>query len=168
MKNFVIPFFLLVVLSGCNNSVDSTSAEQEVTTTNSANSSLEFTEVADPASISPDEVFTFVCELVEQKPELVSTTCADLGEGVFDISWDTWSASGASGTGTYSVNDCEPSCADGTRLAAQVTVSLDRLVTDGERYYLVDFSYQGNEDFPAGYPKQATWDLAQFYSLINN
>lgn len=125
-------------------------------------------EVNDFSNISPEDVFTFECELVTQKPELISTACADLGEGVFSINWQNWTAQGASGIGTYSVNDCEPNCADGTRIEAKVEVSLSNLLTDGTRYFLTEFTYRGGPDFPNQYPDTATWDLTEFYLLMNS
>ena len=169
LKSLVPLLTLSLFLASCGEENRSnTTAAPTSTKTEQSNEVIELTSVDDVSGVSADNVFTFVCELVEQKPELVSTTCADLGEGVFDISWNTWSASGASGIGTYSVNDCEPNCADGTRIEARVAVSLENLVTDGERYYLTNFSYQGDSDFPDDYPNQDKWDLSEFYLMINN
>lgn len=89
-----------------------------------------------PAGVEPKDVYTFSCELVLRKPDVFTTACADFGVAVFDIKWSMWSAEGAKGTGVYSVNDCEPDCADGTRHEVPVYVWLSDASTDGRNYYL--------------------------------
>ena len=168
---WVIIFPLLFF--GCTNETDSfTKVSPESRTDDNSQKSdlntIKFVEVRDTSGITPDQVFSFFCEVIDQKPEIVSTTCADLGEGVFDIQWDTWSASGATGIGTYSVNQCEPNCAEGIRIEAQVSVALSNLVSDGSRYFLTQFTYQGGSDFPEEYPKTGTWDLSDFYLMMNS
>ena len=46
-----------------------------------------------------------------------------------DLSWERWDSSGAEGTGTFSVRDCDPTCASGGRdeHAATVRLSAPRL-----------------------------------------
>jgi hypothetical protein len=73
-----------------------------------------------------------------KKPERVTSTCADFGEEVLDIKWTTWDARGAKGTGTHSVNDCLPDCADGTRVTTPVYLWLKGTTSDGKNYYLND------------------------------
>ena len=89
-----------------------------------------------PPGVSPNKVYTFLCELPLRKSDMFTTACADFGEMIRDIKWDTWSAEGAEGTGIYSVNDCEPDCASGTRHELPVRVWLEDTTTDGEYYYL--------------------------------
>jgi hypothetical protein len=89
-----------------------------------------------PAGVEPQNVYTFTCELVSRKPDLFTTACADFGEAVFDVEWVMWSAEEARGTGTYSVNDCDPVCAEGTRHEVPVYVWLSDTSTDGKNFYL--------------------------------
>ena len=89
-----------------------------------------------PAEVTPQNVYTFACELVTRKPDLFTTACADFGEAVFDVEWTMWSAEEARGTGIYSVNDCDPVCAEGTRHEVPVYVWLIDTSTDGKNYFL--------------------------------
>lgn len=75
------------------------------------------------------------------------------------MKWTKWDASGAKGTGIYSVNQCEPDCANGTRLDAKVKVYLTDLKTDGKKYYLTKFRYEGKEPFIPGEPISDTWEV---------
>jgi len=94
-------------------------------------------EIIDPPSgVDPKRVYTFVCELPTRKATMFSTTCADFGIAVFDIKWKVWSVDGATGTGTFSVNDCEPDCASGTRHEVPVNVWMTDVTTDGKNYFL--------------------------------
>ena len=90
--------------------------------------------------ISPKKIFTDVCGYMDQKPEEVILTCADAGILVREIKWDTWTASGASGSGIHSVNQCDPDCARGKRIEVPVEVRLSRLMTDGNNFYLTSFN----------------------------
>ena len=89
-----------------------------------------------PSGVEAKDVYTFSCELVLRKPDVFTTACADFGESVHSIKWSMWSAEGAKGTGIYSVNDCEPDCADGTRHEVPVYVWLLNTSTDGKNYFL--------------------------------
>ena len=90
--------------------------------------------------INPENVFTAECGYIDQKPEAVTLTCADGGISVQDIKWDIWRASGASGTGVHTVNQCDPDCVTGKWIEAPVEVRLSRLMTDGSKFYLTSFS----------------------------
>ena len=90
--------------------------------------------------INPENVFTAECGYIDQKPEAVTLTCADGGISVQDIKWDKWRASGASGTGVHTVNQCDPDCVTGKWIEAPVEVRLSRLMTDGSKFYLTSFS----------------------------
>ena len=52
------------------------------------------------------------------------------------LAWSSWSDAGASGSGEFSVLDCQPNCATGhtRRVAATVTLS-DVRMCDGRRYF---------------------------------
>jgi hypothetical protein len=90
--------------------------------------------------INPENVFTTECGYIDQKPENVTLTCGDGGILVREIKWDTWRASGASGSGIHSVNQCDPDCASGKRVEVPVEVRLSRLMTDGSKFYLTSFN----------------------------
>jgi hypothetical protein len=89
-----------------------------------------------PPGIDPKDVYAFNCELLERKPESLTTLCADFGIAVWKIKWSMWSANGAEGSGLFMANDCEPSCAEGSFLEVPVNVYLSDLTTDGKNYFL--------------------------------
>ena len=106
---------------------------------------LELTEVVsasdeDIERINPENVFTAECGYIIQKPEEVTLTCADGGISVQDIKWDIWRASGASGSGIHTVNQCKPDCVTGKWIEVPVEVKLTRLMTDGDKFYLTSFN----------------------------
>lgn len=65
--------------------------------------------VARPSS--GPEVFN--CLHAQVRPGSFTLTCADGNSYLTHLSWSSWSASSASGTGTQKVNDCTPYCAAG-------------------------------------------------------
>lgn len=130
---------------------------------NAPQDSFKISRVTNTSGIEPQEVYTFMCEMIEIKPSTMTQFCADFGEAIYAINWSRWSADGAEGTGTYSYNDCEPSCAEGTIREAKVSVQLKGLYTDGARFYLRNFSYLGKEPFLEGRPMEGGWDTAEFY-----
>lgn len=127
-KLFIITLTCFVV-SGCANN-----SEETIDSSSSLNWIDEFIEVQEV--LDSENVYTFVCESIMKRPERVTTTCADFGEEVFDIKWNTWDARGAKGIGIHSVNDCLPDCADGTKVTTPVYLWLRGTTTDGKRYYL--------------------------------
>ncbi len=151
-------FILVVMLAGC------TSPSTQVNDGDrGTDESFNLEIVDDVSGIAPDDVYTFVCELVVQKPSESTPNCADFGEAVFDIQWDSWSAEGASGRGRYSINDCEPDCASGTRHEALADVTLTNLKTNGKSYFLTDFTFETQKPVLAGYSNVGGWDVSDFY-----
>lgn len=58
---------------------------------------------------------------VEQRPDTVVYNCEDTGI-MRDMTWTSWGADGATGTGTdYSV-ECQPNCAEGALLVNPIVV----------------------------------------------
>jgi hypothetical protein len=151
-------FILVVMLAGC-----SSPSTQVNDGDRSTNEGFNLEIVDDVSGIAPDDVYTFVCELIVQKPSESTPNCADFGEAVFDIQWDSWSAEGASGRGRYSINDCEPDCASGTRHEALADVTLTNLKTDGKSYFLTDFTFETQKPVLAGYSNVGGWDVSDFY-----
>lgn len=118
--------------------------------------------VSGSEAISPSDVYTFDCETVERKPEVLTTSCADFGIAVFNIKWKVWGATGAFGTGTYSVNQCEPSCAEGKRVETPVSIQLQDLLFDGKKYYLNRATITPLDPNQKLLTSQ-DWDLEDFY-----
>jgi hypothetical protein len=87
---------------------------------------------------------------------------------VTDIKWQTWNTKGATGTGTYSQNMCDPSCAEGKRVDVLVVVNLSELFEYKGRNVLRTLDIKavsGREllDVTAGF----TWDVAEFAVRMN-
>jgi hypothetical protein len=53
------------------------------------------------------------CLHAQVRPGSFTLTCADGNSSLIHLSWSSWTASSARGTGTQEVNDCVPYCAAG-------------------------------------------------------
>jgi len=81
--------------------------------------------------------------------------CPLSGDGTATLSamtWTTWSATAAVGSGTYKLDDCNPDCAQGTVYPVAAVVTLSRPVKacspGGTRWYWSRASFR----FPHGLP----------------
>ena len=101
--------------------------------------------------------------MIASKPDSATPNCADFGEAIFNISWDKWSVNGAVGTGTHSINDCNPDCASGSITKTKVKVSLENLYTDGTRFFLRDLTFTSVAKGVDGNYLTGGWDTADFY-----
>jgi hypothetical protein len=128
-----------------------------------------FQESASPIpSLNPDQVLTWNCEIPERKPESILITCADGGIYVEKIKWSTWSQEGATGSGIFSENLCEPSCAEGKRVTAPVNLTLSNLTEQNGKFYLrtLDITTSNGKDFPWGRTNGFQWDLMEFAEML--
>ena len=112
--------------------------------------------------------WTYNCEIPVQRPEQIMLTCADGGMIVTDIKWQSWDATGATGTGTYSQNMCEPSCAEGKRVDVPVIAYLSELFEYKGRNVLrtLDIKAVSGRELPNG-TAGFTWDVAEFAVRMN-
>ena len=113
-------------------------------------------------------VWTYDCEFPVQRPEQIMLTCADGGMILTDIKWQTWNTIEAIGSGTYSQNMCEPSCAEGKRVEVPVRLRLSELFAYKGRKVLKNLDIQavsGRElpDGIAGF----TWNVSEFALKMN-
>ena len=71
--------------------------------------------------------------LVGVRPKTLDTS----SDGALsELTWSSWTDSAAVGRGTFSVNDCQPDCADGHPKKVGATVRLSGVTTcDGRRYF---------------------------------
>jgi hypothetical protein len=108
-------------------------------------------------------VWTYDCEIPEQRPETIILTCGDGGMLVMGIKWKTWTKKGATGTGIYSENMCDPNCAEGTRVEVPVTVRLGDLFEYKGRNVLktLDIKAVGERRLPDG-GREISWDVSEF------
>ena len=122
-----------------------------------------------PISPAAKDIYTWDCEYPTQKPKSIMLTCADGGLYVDQISWKTWSKSGASGTGTFYENLCEPSCAEGEQVSAPVNITLTDLSPRKGKNYLrtLDITTQDGNDFPWGRSNGLHWDVMEFAEMMN-
>ena len=109
------------------------------------------------------DIYTYDCEILEQRPEQLTKFCADAGVYVYNIKWDRWGYNGAEGSGTYSENLCEPSCAEGTRVEEQVDLYLSGIeVIEGKRVLrYLSVNTRNGILLPNG-DSYDDWDVAEF------
>jgi hypothetical protein len=121
-----------------------------------------------PISTAAKEIFTWDCELPEYKPKAITLTCADGGIYIDEIIWTTWSKTGATGTGTFFENLCEPSCAEGEQVSAPVKITLTDLSPRKGKNYLrtLDISTQDGKDFPWAKTNGLKWDVMEFAEMM--
>ena len=109
------------------------------------------------------DIYTYDCEILEQRPEQLTKFCADAGVYVYGIKWKSWGYNGAEGTGTYSQNLCEPNCAEGTRVEEQVDLYLSGIeVIEGKRVLrYLSVNTRNGALLPNG-DSYDNWDAAEF------
>ena len=112
--------------------------------------------------------WTYDCEFPVQRPEEIMLTCADGGMIVTDIRWQTWSSKQALGTGIYSQNMCDPSCAEGSRIDVPVTIKLSEPFEYKGRNILktLDIQAVGGRELP-NEGTNMTWNIAEFAVRMN-
>jgi len=115
--------------------------------------------------LKPSQVLTWDCEYPEYKPETIMIYCADGGAYITKIHWSTWSQDGATGTGEYYRNLCDPNCADGKVVHASVKVLLSDLTPRKGKFYLrtLDMSSVSGKDFLWGESGLFEWDVMDFF-----
>ena len=119
-------------------------------------------------ALKPFEVLTWDCEFPAYKPETIMIYCGDGGAYISKISWKTWGQDGATGTGEYYKNLCDPDCADGEIVHAPVSVSLGDLTLRKGKFYLrtMDMRATTGKDFPWGEPGVFIWDVMEFGEMM--
>jgi hypothetical protein len=119
--------------------------------------------------VKATEVLTWDCEYPEYKPKAITFTCADGGLYVDKINWTSWSKNGATGTGIFYENLCEPSCAEGKQVSEAVNVELSNLTLRKGKYYLrtLDIETVSGKDFTWGRAGTYQWDVMEFIEHMN-
>lgn len=118
--------------------------------------------------ISLSQVYTWDCEYPVQKPDAITLTCADGGIYIDKIDWSSWNATGARGTGTYNVNTCDPSCADGSYLRVKVDLTLSKLEKYKQRHFLrtLVIETKDGKNLPMLNSATFEWDVMEFAEVI--
>jgi hypothetical protein len=121
-----------------------------------------------PNNLPANNIWTYNCEIPVQLPESFLLTCGDGGWYVYDIKWQSWTSKGATGTGTYSQNMCEPNCAEGKRVEVPVRLRLSELFEFKGRNVLknLDIKAVSGRELPDG-TAGFTWDVAEFAVKMN-
>ena len=134
----------------------------------SAALAVTYFEVKEPA-VKATEVLTWDCELPEYKPKAITLTCADGGLYVDQITWNTWTKEGATGSGIFHENLCNPSCAEGESVSEAVKLTLTELTPRKGKFYLrtLDIETQSGKDFNWGRANGYEWDVMEFIERMN-
>lgn len=114
------------------------------------------------------EVYTWDCEYAESKPEAITFTCGDGGQYVDGITWSSWGKDGAQGTGEYHVNTCDPNCAEGEFLSAEVKIRLSDLTEYNGLNYLRTLTMKtiNGENLPESGQSTYEWDVMEFAEMM--
>ena len=122
-----------------------------------------------PSPYPPEKVMTYNCENEDQKPTELLEFCADGNGGIAKIKWKSWNSDGASGTGVYFRNNCEPDCASGKFSYKNVAVYLDSPVVDYGKLYLTSLTYEeiGKSGAPVDGGISGGWDLSEMYRTMH-
>jgi hypothetical protein len=84
-----------------------------------------FLALAPQAAAEPEAYLIGACwdpgKPVEQEPSTIIYGC-DSSSVMVDMTWTSWNADGATGTGTDDAVECQPNCAQGRRLANPIIV----------------------------------------------
>lgn len=75
-----------------------------------------------PSSTAPPSTAT-IGDYTGVEPSIISFS-GDSGDIVTGITWETWTATSAEGSGQWGYDDCDPDCAEGTVTTYPTTISL--------------------------------------------
>lgn len=108
-----------------------------------------------------EHVYVYNCGIIDYKPTSMTPYCADAGAGVGNLEWDTWGARGATGTGLYGINLCDPNCAEGKWKFADVNVTLSKSVAAKGKTILsrIDIITKDKKNLPQANSPSLGWDL---------
>lgn len=121
------------------------------------------------SSIKATEVLTWDCESPEYKPDTITLACADGGLLLRSIDWKEWGSEGASGSGIYSENNCQPDCSRGQFSDTRVEISLKPSVRANSAAYLENLVIKPlkGQTLPRN-QLQIEMDLSEFSTAISN
>jgi hypothetical protein len=134
----------------------------------SAALAVSYFQVKEPA-VKATDVLTWDCELPEYKPKAITLTCASGGYYVDEITWNTWTKEGATGSGIFHENLCDPSCAEGESVSEAVKLTLTELTPRKGKFYLrtLDIETVTGNDFTWGRAGTYQWDVMEFIERMN-
>lgn len=86
-----------------------------------------------------------------QKPSSITITCADGGVSINKITWSTWTANSARGTGTLAWNTCLPkTCVDGIVETYRVRITMGRVASAPNEAVFTQATLRFPKGGPAG------------------
>jgi hypothetical protein len=147
-----------------------TQSEVQASPTESASEELSVAiEDPNPNKLPAGNIWTYNCEIPVQLPESFLLTCGDGGWYVYNIKWQSWGEKEAKATAVYSENVCEPSCAEGYRVEAPVTITLTTFAVPGKKIYLTDLDMRASteKNFKNG-DRNLSWDLGEFAKMMKS
>ena len=108
-----------------------------------------------------EHVYVYNCGIIDYKPQSMTPYCADAGAGVANLEWNSWGVKGATGTGLYGINLCQPTCAGGKWKFAGVNVALSKSVTANGKTILsrIDIVTKDKKNLPQSDSPSLGWDL---------
>jgi hypothetical protein len=133
----------------------------------SAALAVTYFQVKEP-EVKASEVLTWDCELPEYKPKAITLTCASGGYYLDQITWNTWTKEGATGSGIFHENLCDPSCAEGESVSEAVKLTLTELTPRKGKFYLrtLDIETASGKDFTWGRTGSYQWDVMEFIEMM--
>jgi hypothetical protein len=170
----VILGFIGWQISGANNETASKTPSTSTSAESSAQPTLEpeaskILEDPNPKNLPAGNIWTYNCEIPVQLPESFFLTCADGGWYVYNIKWQSWGQTEAKATAMYSENICEPNCAEGYRVKAPVTLTLNTTAKPGKKIYLINLVMEASteKNFADG-SRTLAWDLGEFAKMMES
>jgi hypothetical protein len=99
------------------------------------------------------------CNRSQSKPKTVVLTCGDANTALKNVSWSSFGASTAKGTGTFVTNTCEPNCAAGKNVSYPVSVVAtgSKKCKGGAVYSKLSLTFTGSKK--PGSSVQRKWTL---------
>lgn len=94
---------------------------------------------------------------LKTKPKNVILTCADANTSASKLKWIGWRGSRAVALGTGSVNDCDPNCASGKVVKAEIVLVATGKQKCGKRYAYRKVQYTYFESGPNFQPGIVTF-----------
>lgn len=68
------------------------------------------------------------CASSPYRPSSITIACADAGNRAEDLTWTSWGASSAQGSGTLVQNDCVPTCLNGHMRRYRASFRLEQVL----------------------------------------
>ena len=89
-----------------------------------------------------------------ERPTSVILTCADAGVTATKLTWTGWGSPFSAGVGVASVNDCDPSCAEGHFHDFKIVLIAEgrQSCSGSEAYAKVTYAFIGPSPFPQDAP----------------